>query len=282
MKKKNYIKKFILFSVIVLFSTPQLTYSQVKTYTTKKFKPPIVTVEVLFSYAQPLPNLYSDMAHFFQFTGYGVKYGLGSQINVKLSADKKGTLKPYLSLGYSLFMGKDNGTAYIDSNIIKNGYTLPGSLQFNSTGGTSKMFINDFLVGAGFEYDFVNKTKWTPYLGADLDMNVLFGTYRQDPNQTVGNNTVGEVSYTIKQAVRFGFGVGGGINFRISPAFGFAFSTKYKFANLLGKSSSTVYEENKMGLLDKSSLDLNSMLSKSRNIDYLEFMIGAAFYIGRK
>jgi hypothetical protein len=222
------------------------------------------------------------MAHFFQFTGYGVKYGFGSQVNVKLSADKKGTLKPYLSLGYSLFMGKDNSTAYIDSNVIETGYPLPGSNQFNPTPGSSKMLFHDFLVGAGFEYDFVNKTKWTPYLGADLDFNVLFGTYKQTPNQTKGIVPPGEVPFTIKSAARFGFGVGGGINFRISPAFGFAFSTKYKFANLLGKSSARLVDLNKMNLLDKSAPDINSLLSKNRNIDYFEFMLGVAFFIGKK
>lgn len=282
MKKHNYNKKFVFFLLLIVCSFPQFTYSQVQTYTTKKFKPPIVTVELLFSYAQPLPNLYSDMAHFFQFSGYGVKYGFGSQINVKLSADKKGTLKPFLSIGYSLFMGKDNGTAYIDSNVIQNGYPLPGSAQFNSTPGSSKMLFHDFLVGAGFEYDFVNKTKWTPYLGADLDMNVLFGTYKQTPNQTKGIVPPSEVSFTINSAVRFGFGVGGGINFRISPAFGFAFSTKYKFANLLGRSSATLNDLNKMNLLDKSAPDVNQLLSKSRNIDYFEFMLGVAFFIGKK
>lgn len=179
-------------------------------------------------------------------------------------------------------MGKDNSTAYIDSNVIQNGYPLPGSTQFTPTSGTSKMLFHHFLVGAGFEYDFVNKTKWTPYLGADLDLNVLFGTYKQTTNKSINIIPPEEVAYTIKSAVRFGFGVGGGINFRISRAFGFAFSTKYKFANLLGKSSASLNETNKMNLLDKSAPDINQLLSKSRNIDYFEFMLGVAFFIGRK
>ncbi len=63
---------------------------------------------------------------------------------------------------------------------------------------------------------------------------------------------------------------------------GLIVSAKYRFANLLGKSSERITEENKMQILDKSAPNLNSSLNKDRNINYLEFGLGVALYVGRK
>jgi hypothetical protein len=266
--------------LIVILLSPDSSYSQVKKYTSGKFKPSRITIEVLFSYSQPLPNMFGEVGDLFSFKSYGVKYGLGSQINVKLSANKKGKIRPYISLGYALFMGKNNGTAFIDSN--KTGkFPLPGSASFFSTSGNSRIFLHNFNIGPGFEYAFVNKTRWTPHIGAELDLNILFGTYRQTPDNSAGLGPEGQVSFTIKQAVRFGFGFGGGIHLRVHKVLGFAFCTKYKFADVLGKSSNRITEENKMELLDKSATDLNTNLSKDRHINYFEFMLGLVFHIGK-
>jgi hypothetical protein len=271
MKTKNF--KMIL--LLLVFGVPSFVNSQV--VYSKKFKPPQVNIELLFSYSQPLPNMYGTISDFFAFKNYGVKNGLpGAQINVKLSADKKGRILPYLSLAYALFYGRDNGTAFIDSNIINSGYPLPGSTLYNTVSGSSKIYIHNFSAGLGFSYAFTNKTRWTPHLDAEADLNILFGTYRQTPYNAA------EVSFTIKNAVRFGFGVGAGIQVRLSKAFGLALTTKYKFANILGKSSETLHEQNKMTLLDKANTGINSYLSKDRQIQYIEMMLGVSFYIGRK
>ena len=128
----------------------------------------------------------------------------------------------------------------------------------------------------------VTKIKIDGGLGADLDMNILFGTYRQTPDAVVGTGNTSEVSYTINQAVRFGFALGGGIHLRVSKYVGFLFETKYKFTNLLGKDSKVSTELNKMYLNDKKDTDINYNLTKDRQIDYLQFSLGIAFYIGRK
>jgi len=272
MKTKNFSSVILL---IVIFCIPSFVNSQV-VYSTK-FKPPQVNIEVLFSYAQPFPNMYGTVSDFFAFKNYGVKNGLpGAQVNVKLTADKKGRILPYLSLGYNLFYGKDNGTAFIDSNIINSGYPLPGSTQYNTVSGSSKIYLHNFNAGLGFSYAFTNKSRWTPHLDAELDLNMLFGTYRQTPYNT------GETSFTIKNAARFGFGVGAGIKVRITKAFGLAFTTKYKFANVLGKNSERIFEQNKMTLLDKANTGINGNLSKDRHIQYIEVLLGVSFYIGRK
>jgi len=266
--------------LFVIFITADSSYSQVKKYTSRKFKPSKVTIEVLFNYSQPLPNMFGEVGDLFSFKSYGVKYGLGSQINVKLSADKKGKIRPYISFGYSLFMGRNSSTAFLDTNRISI-FPLPGLASFRSTPGTSRIFLHNFNVGPGFEYAFVNKTRWTPHIGAEFDLNILFGTYRQTPNDAAGAGPEGQVSFTIKQAVRFGFGVGAGIHLRVHKIVGFAFCTKYKFANVLGKNSNRTTEENKMDLLDKSATDLNAILSKDRHINFFEFMLGLVFHIGK-
>lgn len=276
-------------SVFVLLFTlcSGVTYSQMAAAT--KFKPAPVTIDVLFCYSQPLPGLFGEVKDFFDFKSYGVKYGFGAQVNVKLATNKKGTIKPYLSLGYDLFLGKDDGNTFIDSNQIHGPYPFPGSQKTysgNPIPGSSKMYIHDFLVAGGFEYDFVNKTRWTPYLGAELSMNVLFGTYKQTPNYAVPPaNTTAEVSYTIKSATRFGFAGSAGIYLRIHQLIGFTFCTKYKFANLLAKSSdptSGSADLNKINLLDKAATELNSNLTKDRNINYFEFLLGVSFFVGKR
>lgn len=274
---KNKITKFFVAVLSFLILLPTVSEAQIKTYKSRKFRPPQVSVELLFNYAQPISHLFSDMDRFFSFDGYGVKYGFGSEINVKIHADKKGRISPYATIGYNMFLGNADN-AYIDSNIL-NQYPLTGSRLYGPISGTSKMFIHDFSFGLGFSYTFVNKTRWTPFLGADLDMHVLFGTFRQTPN--VGPNT-SEVSYTLKQALRFGFGIGGGVSLRVSKPVGFVFETKYKFANLLGKEAKLSTELNKFYLLDKKDTDLNTRLVKDRQIDYLQFSLGIAFYIGKK
>jgi len=42
--------------------------------------------------------LFGDLDRFFTYDSYGVKYGFGSELNVKLTTNKKGTLKPYATI----------------------------------------------------------------------------------------------------------------------------------------------------------------------------------------
>ncbi len=275
---KNKITKSVFAILLLSFLLPQISEAQIKTYSRKKFKPPQVTVELLLNYSQPIAHLFGDINRFFSYESYGVKYGFGSEINVKVTANKKGTLKPYGTIGYDLFLGKDDNNAYIDNNVL-NGYPLKGDSIYTGFPGSSKMLMHNFHFGLGFEYSFVNRTRWTPFLGADLDMNILFGRYSQTP--AVGPNQ-SDVSYTIKEALRIGFGLGGGIHLRVSRPIGFVFAAKYKFTNVLAKQSKYLEELNKMYLLDKKDTDLNSSLSDDRQIDYFTFSLGIAFYIGRR
>lgn len=281
MKLKNTRFYYFTFLIIALFLITSNADSQIK-YTSSKFRPSAVTVDFVLNYSQPLPNMYGNIADYFSFSKYGVKYGLGAAINVKLATNKKGTIRPFLALAYSLFLGKDGSTAYIDSNIINHGYPLSGNRFFNTVPGSSNMYLHVFTAGVGFGYDFINKTRWTPFLGLEGDLNIIFGTYRQTPSVVIGGAPSGEVSFTIKQATRFGLAFSSGITFRFHKLIGFSFLAKYKFANLLGMSSNRINEQNKMELLDKSDPSIHSSLTKSRAIQYLEFGLGISFHIGKK
>jgi hypothetical protein len=47
------------------------------------------------------------------------------------------------------------------------------------------------------------------------------------------------------------------------------------------RKKSDFFEENKMNLLDKAATDLNSHLSKDRNMGYIELYLGATIYLGK-
>lgn len=266
------IKIFTIFLLLVSFLVSSASFSQTKTTTSKLKRPAAFMIEWNFSYSQPLPSLAGDVGEQFTFKNYGVKTGFGTQIYMKLNTEKKGRLRPYIMFGYDLFMNSDNSTAYIKANILPQ---WPDTLS--STPGKSKMYLHNFSAALGFEYAFVNKSTWTPYANFDFGLNMLFGTYRQTPNSTGV-----EVSYTYKQAPRLGIALGGGVNGRLTKAFGLAIGVKYKLPNLLMKDSKRSTEVNKLELNDKEDTGLSSSLSKDRTIMYLQFYVGATFFIGKK
>lgn len=266
--------------VLSFLITANSGFTQVKT-TSSRLKPASVIVELVFDYNQPLPSMYGDMADFFKFKSYGLKFGTGAHINVKISADKKGKIRPYLTLGYDLFLNSDDKNSYLSNNTT-NFFPFQGDSTYASTPGTSKLWLHVFDAGLGFEYAFMNKTKWTPYLGLDLDMNIMFGSYRQNPISTTGNVPPGEITFTIKSGTRFGFGFGGGVDARVTRAFGITMGFKYRMANLLGQDSKLSTDVNKFELNDKANTNLNSNLSKNRFMNYLAFYLGASFYLGRR
>jgi hypothetical protein len=270
---------FISFFIILTFSATSVSPQIVKT-TSSKYKPASVTVEFLANFAQPLPNLYGDVADFFKFDNYGVTWGFGSQINIKVAANKKGSVRPYMTIGYTLFLGSNDNTAFIDSNVT-NVFPPPNNGEYTSTPGKSRIWLHDFYGGLGFEYAFVGKSIWTPYIGADFDLNVLFGTYRQTPIQSV-TPTQGEISFTINSASRFGFNFCSGVQARLGKAAGICLAAKYRFANLLGKNSKVSQEVNKWDILDKSAPELHTGIAKDRQINYLEFGLGVVFFLGKK
>ncbi|MCC6865115.1 MAG: hypothetical protein IT280_03040 [Ignavibacteria bacterium] len=270
------ITKFtVLFLIVCFLFGTSTVESQVKTKTSSLKRPPGFLIEFNLSYSQPLPNMMGDIGEQFNFKNYGVNKGFGSQLYFKLVTDKKGKMRPFLTIGYDLFLNSNKTTAYIPNNITTH---WPNDTAVTGTvAGTSKMYLHDFSFGAGFEYAFVNKTTWTPYANFDFTMNMLFGTYKQTPNSTGL-----EVAYTYKNATRLGIGVGFGVNGRFTKSFGISIGAKWRMPNLLLKDSKLSQEVNKFYLNDKEDTSLSKNLTKDRNLMYLQFYVGAAFYLGKK
>ena len=278
--------KITVFSLVLLFLFSSIiSYSQVKT-TSSNWKSPTFTIEITGNYTQPLQESKGNIGEFFTFKNYGLKTGWGAAFNFKFGLGKQGQYRPYITLGYTQMQNKDDAVAYIDSNEIAHGYPLKGSQLYSSTPGKSTMFLRMPFFGAGFEYAFTNvdkkKRMWFPFIGVEFLMSVIAGTYRQTPNATPTGLFAGqEVTYTMKSDVRMGLGGTLGATVRFGKYAGIVFGGKYKIANLIGKKSDYLLEENKMNLLDKAATDLNSNLSKDRNIGYLEFFLGASIFLGK-
>jgi hypothetical protein len=278
--------KFIVFffaSFLSFLCNP--SYAQ-KNFSTKgKFKTPVLTIEVVGSYAQPLPNMYGEISEFITFSDYGLKYGASIATNFKYHANKQGTVRPFASIGYTTMWGNDNRVAYIDSNIVKSGFPLITEERYDNIEGYSKVIMHNFTTSVGIDYIFWQNKELKPYIGTEFNMNIFWGNYTQDPIAVRGTNTnTGETSVSINRAVRFGFGLVGGIQYRFTNSLGMVFSTKYKLANLFGKNSerTTFNDINVFNLLDESNTELSSLLKKSRNMNYLEFGFGIVFFIGKK
>lgn len=267
--------KLTIFLLVLSFIASSSIESQVKTKSSALKKPASFIVEFNIGYSQPLPSLMGDIGEQFTFQNYGVNTGVGSSMYFKLVVDKKGRHRPYFTFGYDLFLNSDNNYAYIKNNITTQWPT--DSTAIGAIGGKSKMWFHIFNAGLGYEYAFVNKSTWTPYANLDLNLNMMFGTYKQTPD-----NSGVEVAFTYKSAARMGLGVGFGVNGRLLKAFGINIGVKYKYPNFLLKSSDKSTEVNKFFINDKADVSLASNLNKDRHIMYLQFFVGATFYIGKK
>ncbi len=285
--------KFTLIAFLLVAFCSQ-AFTQVKTKS-KKLKPPQLTVELLGSYYLPMQETKGTLAEFFNFTNYGTEKGLGGEINIKLAVDKKkGSIRPYLTLGYAEFDNTDNNVAFIGPNVIDSGYPNKSG-QFKTVSGSSKFSLRNARAGLGIEYAFTQADKsgrFIPFIGLDLfDLNIIWGTYKQLPDTVIGGSgaPLQEITYTMNSATRFGFGVGVGFQYRLANAFGLHLGAKYKMANIIGKESvasktkaEDVNQQNKFNLLDKADVTLSNLLSKDRNISYIEISFGFAFYVGKK
>lgn len=278
-------KSVILLFLLFIFSSS--LYSQF-TGTSSKWKSPFFTVEVAGSYDAPIQGSNGSIGDFFKFKNYGTSLGWGAQFNFKFGLGDKGIFRPYVTLGYAQLQGSNDKWAFIDSNEIAHGYPLKGTLLYDSTAGTSKIILRNPYIGIGFEFAYTEldkkKRSFIPFLGFEMVLNVITGIYTQTPIKVPPPNVSYSglyVPFTIKSDVRVGIGVSLGADWRLTKAFGLVFGTKYKLANLIGKKSDFLQEENKMNLNDAGAQGLNQYLSTDRNIGYFEFYLGASFFIGK-
>lgn len=239
--------------------------------------------ELAGSFNVPIGQSRGEVADFFKFQNYGLVYGIGFHLNVKYAANKKGSIYPFFSAGFAQLQNDVVGTSYIDSNIIRNGYPLPGNLIYNSTPGTSLLVIRNIHAGLGVQYVFISKHSLLPFAGIEADYNYLWGFYEQIPNVVPGSEGLHQTQFNINPASRVGIAIDIGSDYRITNNLGFVFGAKYSIVNLFGKKSErTGIGDNSMNLLDQSAPDLNSNLNTSRNISYLQFYIGFSVFAGKR
>jgi hypothetical protein len=246
------------------------------------YKAPRFIFEVCGSFDDPTGTSSGNVKDFFTFDNYGCTYGLGFQFNIKYAANKKSSLYPFLTGGFTQLQNDDHNQAFIDSNKITGGYPLSSNTQYNSIPGTSLIILRSFYAGAGLQYFFSSKGHFLPFAGLELSYNYIWGYYIQNPNAAVGGNAGGQTIFNINGASRFGFGINLGTEYRISKHLGFVLGANYKLANLLGKQSERSNEVNTINLLDKADTNLNTNLNKSRNMEHLEFYLGFTIFAGSR
>jgi len=280
-----YLKKvlipFMVILTILIFNFS--SFGQIK-YTSTKWKSPLLTIEVAGSYNLPIQESKGELGDFFRFKNYGTSIGWGAQFNFKFGLGDKGTYRPYVFLGYSQLFGSSDDSAFIGTNYIQYGYPLKGSALYSAVKGVSAIIIRIPYAGLGFEYAFTEtdpkKRQYIPFIGTEFFLSVITGKYRQTADNVPFNAGV-ETPYIIKPDVRFGIGIGAGMDMRFTKGFGMVFGFKYKHSNLIGKTSDFLMEENKMNLLDAADTELNTNLKENRNLAFFEFYLGASFFVGK-
>lgn len=237
-------------------------------------------LELAGSFDVPVGNAKGELGDFFKFQNYGLVYGIGFHFNMKYAATQK--LFPYFTAGFTHLQNDEDTISFIDSNLIRNGYPLPGNQIYNSTPGTSMLIIRNFYAGLGLQYFFNSSQPLMPFAGIEITYNYIIGFYEQNPKIVPGSEGVHKEIFDIKPASRIGIGINIGADYRLAENLGFVFGIKYSAANLLGKNSERTLEKNTIALLDKSAPELNSHLNKDRNIGYLQLYVGFSVFLGRK
>jgi len=256
----------------------------------KTFSPPLFIFELSGSFNVPIGSARGEMIDFFNFQNYGLVHGIGFHFNAKYDANKNASLYPYISGGFSQLQNDDRVRVYIDSNIIANGYPLPGNNTYTGTmGGLSLLVLRNIYAGIGLQYILNTKHKILPYAGIEVNYNWLWGFYQQTPNAVLGSEPASIRTFNINSTSRFGAGIDIGIDYRIAENLGFVFGAQYKIANLFGKksvatkpASQNPADLNTINLLDNAAPELNSNLSQSRNISYFQFYLGFTVFAGKR
>jgi hypothetical protein len=277
--------KLTIFFLLLSFCAFNTLDAQVKTKSTN-WKSPTFTIDIFGGYSAPMNEAKgSTIGEFFTFKNYGTEIGFNGGFNFKFGLGPQGQYRPTITLGYTQLQAKDNSTAFIANNFI-NGYPLENNQTPVSGPGSSEMFLRIPYFGAGFEYAVTaadkKKRMWYPFFGVEFLMSVMTGTYRQISTTAPSENEPNvETGYTIKSDVRIGIGGNIGATVRFGKYAGITFGGKYRLYNLIGKKSDFLKEVNKMNLLDKAAVELNSNLSKDRNVGALEFYLGATIFLGK-
>lgn len=240
--KIKFILAFLIISALSIYSQPRLV------------------IAVTGGYDLPLPQLKGTITSANKSSGesYWVKTGYNIGLQGKYAVDKKRLFRITFGGSYNKFSGKE--TYFHIKNVDHNAV------------------VNIISAGLGAEYSFTPKEKTAPFIGLDLTGNFISGKTEEivtDSAQTDHTST-GTFITTMKNAVRFGFAIGGGVDVAFNKSLGAVFGAKYHWANVIGKeylSSSAAGEYN---LNDKEYSTV-----KAKNIMYFQIYLGVTFYINQ-
>ncbi len=191
--------------------------------------------------------------------------------------------------GYDLPMGDFKGTYPTDSNSYfqKSGFnagadvkyylgkkrnfgvTLSGGYHgFTSGdvsitgGGTAKDKINIIAIGLGAEWAFMPKGKANPFIGVEFTGNFFSGT-----------STFTDASGNVTSST---------LNSAFNKTIGAVIGIKYNAANLIGKKNDTTgVTAGTYSLNDASFTNSAGTSVSAKNISYLQFYGGVAFFFGQ-
>ena len=242
----------VLFALILFFAVNSRSVSQ-----------PKLTFDFNFGYSQPVGDFKNGISLLDTVPTswpYLMRDGYNIGVTGKMTLKKVPNVKVVLGLNYNGF--KNWGDLQVTTNE-GNGVTTTNVVEF-----IPKVAI--LALSLGGEYSFKPKENINPFVGLDFTTNFYSGSFQSNPSSNFQRSQ-------LKAETRFGFQLGGGVDFVFSKYIGMVLGLKYNLANLIGKGD---YQEDvtsyQVGLNDNSYPGQDS-----RNISYFQLYTGVSFYFGQ-
>lgn len=212
---------------------------------------PKFLIQIYGGYSLPLAQLRGSLP---DSNAYLMNKGFHFGAAGKIKMSKKGYIMMVLSTAYQHFGGSQQSKV---NNIL------------------TETSMNIFTLGVSLEYDFMPVNKINPYAVSDIKANFISG-----------ETHINDSTYTLNSTMRWGIGIGGGVEFRLSNTLGMTARLRYNIENLLGQDADT----NKiLGTTPNRTYDLNDKEFTYRGqrmyvklISDLQFSIGFSYYLTPK
>jgi opacity protein-like surface antigen len=252
---------------------------------------PMVTVHIMGGYPLPLDDLRGKIREY-SLDSNGGRYPVGDTDLSTLFEPGESTIG--MKGGFDI--GADVHIAFGPTGpgkrrlrvVISGGFTSLGHSQENyhfvdSAGnedpGVSKVDIElkAIRVGLGIEWAFRPWETMNPFIGLDLTGHFYSGKTKLDPAPA----SSGYAERELKSASRFGFAVGGGVDFAFSKNIGAVLGLKYNWANLLGTEYDRTQTTSTSFALDDKSHTVDGVERSTKRFSDITFYGGLSFYFGQ-
>ena len=276
-------KKTLL--VLLLLLIPALSFSQYpisgeKLSASQKFTKPFFAIDVLFGYSAPMFELTGNsIGDFYDLKNYATNSGYYGNLNFKftLANFKTAQLKFYWAIGYSRFMGDETrsyNVTYLPAGWPETKYYT----KINDTTGMSSIDIHHPSTALGIEYAlFTDRNRTSVFtFGGDFALTGMWGKIYDKPSFKTS-----EQHNNLLEAIRFGFGINAGYNYRVVEWMGLGLGMRFQLSNLFGKTSESITEPGDIPFNDGKDYSINTNLD-SRNVGFFGIYGGFTFYVGGK